>query len=79
MRRDSVHKFQEGQKASVMKDGGAEVEMTVFHQSGELVSLFDRANRYYLFHIRNVRPVKSPQSSISKCDPFSESTVRELR
>jgi len=68
--------FQEGQKASVMKDGD-EVEMIVFHQSGELVYLFDRANRCYLYHIRDVRPVKSPQSSISLCDPSNEATLCE--
>lgn len=72
-----MHKFEEGQKASVIRNSGAEIEMIVFHQSGELVYLFDQANRYYLFHIRNVRPVKSFQSSISPRDAFSEITVRE--
>jgi hypothetical protein len=71
-----VHKFQQGDKASVMKDG-AEVEMIVFHQSGELVSLCDRTNRYYLFHIMEVHPVRSPLSSISMCDTFSDTAVRE--
>jgi hypothetical protein len=71
-----VHKFQEGDKASVMKDG-AEVEMIVFHQSGELVSLFDRTNRFYLFHVMDVRPVRSSLSSISMYDAFSEPTMRE--
>lgn len=71
-----MHKFQEGDKASVVKDG-AEVEMTVFHQSGELVSLCDRTNRYYLFHIMDVHPVRNSLSGISMCDAFSEATVRE--
>ena len=66
-----MHKFQEGQKARVMKQG-AEVEMIVFHQSEELVYLFDQANRCYLFHIRDVHPVKSPQSCISLPNAFSE-------
>lgn len=70
-----MHKFQEGEKASVMKHG-AEVEMIVVHQAGELVSLFDRTNRYYLFHIMDVRPARSTQSSISMGD-VSEATVRE--
>ena len=69
-----MHKFQEGQKASVIKDG-AEVEMIVFHQSGELVYLFDPANRCYLLHISDVCPVESPQSSVSMCDAFSEATT----
>lgn len=70
-----MHTFQEGQKARVMKDSGAEVEMIVFHQSGELVYLFDRANRYYLFHNRDVRLVPSPESSISSCNDSIEARL----
>lgn len=71
-----MHKFHEGDTASVIKDG-VEVEMIVFHQSGELVSLFDRTNRYYLFHVMDVRPLRSPRAGVSMYDAFSEATVRE--
>jgi hypothetical protein len=71
-----VHKYQEGDKASVCKQG-AEVEMIVFRQAGELVSLFDQSNRYYLFHIGEVRPVTTTRPGISVCNASTEATVRE--
>ena len=69
-------KYREGQKARVMKHG-IEVEMIVFRQTGELVSLFDRSNRFYLFHTRDVHPVSSPHSSISIRDISQHATVLE--
>jgi hypothetical protein len=71
-----VNEFWEGQKASVMKHG-VEVEMIVFRQSGELVSLFDRSHRFYLFHVRDVQPLKTSHSSISICDISRQATLRE--
>lgn len=53
--------LQEGQKATVLKEG-VEVEMIVFHQSGELVYLFDLANRCYLFPVSAVRSVQNHPS-----------------
>ena len=71
-----MNTFREGQKACVMKHG-VEVEMIVFRQTGELVSLFDRSHRFYLFHVKDVYPVKSPHFSVSICDLSRQAAVRE--
>jgi hypothetical protein len=78
LRRNTVDRFEEGQKVSVMKQG-AEVEMIVFRQSGGLVSLFDRSNRFYLFQVKDVRPIKGYQSDISVCEPSRDAAVHEHR
>jgi len=48
-----MHIFQDGEEARILKRG-VEAEAIVFHQSGEIVYVFDRENRPYQFHVESV-------------------------
>jgi hypothetical protein len=54
-RGDTMHEFQEGEEAKVIRRG-AEVELMVFRQIGDFVYVFDKENRGYQYHVRDVKP-----------------------
>lgn len=56
-----MYKFQDGEKASILRNG-VEVMVTIFLQSGELIYVFDEANRYYQFAASDVYPAKKHQT-----------------
>jgi hypothetical protein len=54
---DTMHEFQDGEEARVIKHG-TEVEVMVFRQIGDLVYVFDKANRAYQYRVRDVLPAR---------------------
>lgn len=53
-----MREFQDGEVARVLRHG-IEVEVVVFRQLGELIYVFDKKNRPYQFHVRDVLPARS--------------------
>lgn len=55
LRNRPMHHFQDGEEARVIRNG-ADLPVVVFRQLGEVVYVFDGANRAYQFHVEDVRP-----------------------
>ena len=53
-----MHEFQEGEEARVIRHG-AQVELMVFRQIGDFVYVFDKNNRAYQYHVRDVMPART--------------------
>lgn len=50
-----MHEFRAGEIVKI-RDRGIEKEVIVFRHLGEVVYVFDRANRPYLFDVKDVIP-----------------------
>lgn len=62
-----MHDFRDGEEARVLQHG-IEVEVVVFRQSGELLYVFDKQNRLYQFHVRDVSPARGVYRDTCKND-----------